>query len=586
MQILMRPLVCWAVFALEAGAALAGVSHWAVEPMSSARRLPDAEPTDGRPGGEVRLVAARGEYEPGSFVLRSDVSLDGATLTAGDLVARDGSRIPAACIDLTVVKCWYQSGTAWHGHHNDSLRHILTPELLLHDETLVKADPAHPDDYLRCQLEDGRTAYLWLDYTPEYCEALKTYPRFYPFRESWVVDAKTLQPFALEVGKCKQFWLTVHVPAGPQSGIYRGEVTGTGGGERWRVPIAVKVLPFELPAPKTFHNPYRTFYNACEFGQEEVFFIGHPRIVENMVAHNVLNPLFRCGDSALADVFSDAFAQGGMGTDALFSVLPSANMVLSDPAVPDDADYVKFRNFQVNLSNSVARLRERFGEDTVLFAYGRDEAASELVVAQRETWRAVHAAGGKVYTSSRNRPFILFSADAQQVAGAPAPERRRRVDAIHDANPDSLVGWYADPHSGPENPDFARRLYGWLPWRNGYDMNAQYVIFSHGWSEFCLPSAVYLRAMSFCYSQRDALIDTLQWEGMREGIDDIRYGTLLMRLADRARRSADVRVQYLGRAARTWLGHVDCEQSSLRSLRLEMIDRIMKLRAALGEERR
>ena len=573
--------------ALSVRAAAAGVCHWAVEPMSSVRRLPDVEPMDGLFGGEVRLVAAKGEYESGSFVLRSDEGLEQAALESGDLLAKDGSRIGAENIDLTVVKCWHQSGTAWHGHHNDSLRHILTPELLLHDETLVKADPAHPDDYLRCQLEDGRTSYLWLDYTPEYCEASRFYPRFYPFRESWVVDAKTLQPFALEAGKCKQFWLTVHVPADAKPGLYRSTVALTVNRcQQAAIPLVVRVLPFELPQPRTFHNQERTFYNACEFGQEDVFFAGHPRVVENMVAHNVLNPLFRCGDSALTDVFSDAFAQGGMGTDTLFSVLPSANMVLSDPAVPDDADYVKFRNFQVNLSNSVARLRERFGKDAVLFAYGRDEAASELVVAQRETWRAVHAAGGKVYTSSRNRPFILFSADAQQVAGAPAPERRRRVDAIHDANPDSLVGWYADPHSGPENPDFARRLYGWLPWRNGYDMNAQYVIFSHGWSEFCLPSAVYLRAMSFCYSQRDALIDTLQWEGMREGVDDIRYGTLLMRLADRARRSADVRVQYLGRASRTWLGHVDCEQSSLKSLRLEMIDKIMKLRAVLGDEGR
>ena len=563
----------------------AGVAHWAVEPLASMRRLPDKEPADGTPGGEVRLVAARGEYEPGSFVLRSSEALQGVTLSVSDLTAKDGSRIPASAVDLTVVKCWYQSGTAWHGFHNDSLRHVLTPELLLHDETLVKTDPSHPDDYLRCKLDDGRVSYLWLDYTPEYCEASRYYPGFYPFKEVWVEDARTLQPFALEAGKCKQLWLTLHVPADAKGGLYRATATvrSDRGEPLDEVRIVVRVLPFELPEPKTFRNPDKPFYNGCEFGPDDVFFAGHPRVVENLAAHNLKNPILRCGDLAMSDVTSAEYARYGMGTNDFFSVLPYANMLLSDPAASDDALYVKFCNFKIELTNAVARLRTRFG-DANLYAYGRDEASSEQVLAQRETWRAVHAAGGKVVTSSRSRPFILFNTDAQQIAGQPAPVRSRMVDEVHDANPDSFVGWYADPHSGPENPNHARRLYGWQTWRGGYDMNAQYVLFRDGWAEFCRPSETYLRSLSYCYAQKEALIDTLQWEGLREGLDDIRYGTLLMRLADEARKSPNVVVQYQGRAARTWLGHVDYDQASLRTLRLEMVTKILALGKALGKE--
>ena len=53
----------------------AGATWWAVPAMSGVQRLPDAIPADGKEGGTVRIVAARGEYEPGSFVVRADEDL-------------------------------------------------------------------------------------------------------------------------------------------------------------------------------------------------------------------------------------------------------------------------------------------------------------------------------------------------------------------------------------------------------------------------------------------------------------------------------------------------------------------------------
>ena len=54
---------------------LADVTWWSVPAMSGVQRLPDAIPADGEQRGTVRIVAAHGEYEPGSFVVRSDVDL-------------------------------------------------------------------------------------------------------------------------------------------------------------------------------------------------------------------------------------------------------------------------------------------------------------------------------------------------------------------------------------------------------------------------------------------------------------------------------------------------------------------------------
>ena len=149
---------------------------------------------------------------------------------------------------------------------------------------------------------------------------------------------------------------------------------------------------------------------------------------------------------------------------------------------------------------------------------------------------------------------------------------------MHAANPDFIASWYGDPHSGPENPDYCRRIYGWLTWRNNYDMFSQYIIERDDWTEFYVWKEAFLRGLMIVYPQDDGYIDTLAWEGVREAVDDIRYGTYLKQLAEKARQSADVDTQYLGRAAATWIGQVDYERSSLDALRQEMVERILALR--------
>ena len=63
---------------------LATIVHWAVPAMSEVMRLPDAVPVDGEKDGTVTIVAARDEYEPGSFVVRSDVDLGKVKFEIGD----------------------------------------------------------------------------------------------------------------------------------------------------------------------------------------------------------------------------------------------------------------------------------------------------------------------------------------------------------------------------------------------------------------------------------------------------------------------------------------------------------------------
>ena len=89
--------------------------------------------------------------------------------------------------------------------------------------------------------------------------------------------------------------------------------------------------------------------------------------------------------------------------------------------------------------------------------------------------------------------------------------------------------------------------------------------------------------MVLTYSCYDGIIDTLGWEGYREGIDDIRYATLLKTLALEANKSKNMDIGYAGRAALYFLSNLDAESVDQDLVRIEMIRHIQILRKLLGK---
>ena len=97
----------------------AALRHYAVPAMSNVQRLPDAYPWDGAAGGPVRIVAAKGEFEPGSFVVWGERDLGKVEFSAGELRRADGKAFPAENLDLKLVKCWYQNGNGWFSYFGE-----------------------------------------------------------------------------------------------------------------------------------------------------------------------------------------------------------------------------------------------------------------------------------------------------------------------------------------------------------------------------------------------------------------------------------------------------------------------------------
>ena len=566
-----------AVEARSAGAFWKGgrVAVAAVDPTSGWRMLPDELPRDADWTNGVRVILTPGEYEDGAVVLFAFDDLKDVEIAPADLVGKKG-RIPAAEVDVRVVKTWYQQGTAWYGgFQSDVTRRVLTPELLLHDETLVHVDYVRKENYLRCDY-GGEKAYRWISTTG----AAVAHSGIAEPDYGLIRDAETPRPFALQKDCFKEVVFTVRAPEGTPAGLYRGAfaMCQAGGKALGSIPVAVRVLPFALPKPMTFRDTTRRFRPSGYMYQN---ILDYPKLAANLRAHGIDTAyMFKrtgIGAEGNARKALELLKQYDLSTDVLMCTLPAASVTTSFPVQETNRRYLEYLDRVSQAEQTMKTIRSVFGADVRPFAYAIDEAPPETVRAERAIWQAYQKMGASIVASTGYHPYLLFNLDAANIPQQPRNQSRRNAEDLHAANPDFMASWYGDPHAGPENPDYTRRLYGWLTWRSGYDMFSQYIIERDDWTEFYVWKEAFLRGLMLAYPQCDGYIDTLAWNAMREAVDDIRYGTLLKQLAEKARRSADIDLQYAGRAASTWIAQVDYERSSLDSLRQEMIRWIMQL---------
>jgi hypothetical protein len=95
--------------------------------------------------------------------------------------------------------------------------------------------------------------------------------------------------------------------------------------------------------------------------------------------------------------------------------------------------------------------------------------------------------------------------------------------------------------------------------------------FGHVWNDFDDPT---YRDHVFAYPTFDGVIDTLQWEGFREGIDDVRYLTTLVQRIEQAK--TDPAKQRLAKEAEQWVATIDVA-ADLDGLRGKTVEWILRL---------
>ena len=541
--------------------------------MTNDRILPTSLAAHGTAPPELTLSACPAEYESVSFVVIPSGNIENLTVKSSALVSADGV-IDASAVDVKLVKCWYQGGGGWTPGGVQTVKgKALMPELLVNDDDLLRVDLEKQQNLLR--VTDPQTGEMrYEDVTVKENEDLTS--------ELIIRDAPSLLPVNIPADQVRQFWVTVHVPADAAPGHYKGSLTVQCAGSTAAVlPLHLEVYPFELTPSMVEQS---IFYRGVLSGSETPVVQANNKTetqyaaeLHDLVAHGVDAPM--CyqttgeGDPAAMALMKRVFEMrrdAGVSTDRFFGCFYGYGP-------RDDPELAR------RVLGEVVELTKAFGYREY-YNYGPDEAGVEQCRQQIAPWRFLREEiGAKVYLAaspavwmgtgpSREELWDQFNDVVNLVVagGVPNPEWAAR---LHEA--DLLIYNYANPQGGIEEPLTYRRNFGLLLWKTGYDGVMTYAYqagWGHIWNDF--DAANNWRDHVMAYPTSDGVVGTLQWEGCREGVDDLRYLATLLASIEAAKKDPAHAEQ--ARHIEKWVATID-PQSDLDELRREIVKGIVAL---------
>ena len=523
-----------------------------VRPISSTKILPTGTVTAGEVSGELSVSACRGEYEPASFVITAPFRINSLQVEAGDLEGPGGT-IPAKAIDIKVVKCWYQSGTKGEAAEKEYSKRALIPGLLLNDERLIKVDYQKKENYLQVPVPT-KQKYIWIS-NPD--EKQGDNPGI-PSKEFPLRDSPVLLPVDIPANRNQQFWVTVHVPEGAEPGTYSGRITLSTARARMDLRFKVRVLPFELS------KPYYTSSMYYRNPGGPAVLLRYRKEMENLIAHGVTNPIYYPAGPKWDDKFLQIRQELGMAEQPLYTIQNAC-----DPSPAEIKEYIRWAR--------------SYGFTGVYFC-GIDEAHTEKLVWQIPRWQRTKKAGGRVFASGAQEAgsketyghadsYFRTVGHVLDVFNNGRRPTREQAALWHSRG--HKIWSYANPHVGQDDPEIYRRNYGLVLWKNNYDGIGIYA-YRHS------PGNPYndfdggMRDLNLTYPTINGAIDTVVWEGYREGIDDVRYVTTLTKAIEMAKKSRSKTAI----EAEKYLEQVDVYTADLDEIRSQMIQYLVKLNAA------
>ena len=520
------------------------------------------------------LSACRGEYEPASFVVTASKPLEAVRIEVGRL-SGPGGQWPQDAVDVRVVKDYWRSTLA-EGP-------AAIPTLLVHDESFLAIEP---------------------DPTPEDPNRITN------VAVGELRDAPELLPVNIE--QRKYFWITVQVPENARAGTYTTTVRIVPqNSDAAELTLQVQVYPFKLLPPMLEYSIYYPSYllppgqKSERFGQLTA---EQMRLeFQNMVAHGLANPNLYDGptrredgtlDFWLLDKILDLRESVGMRPKALYLLGHPVPFNATRSLTPEERQITHRYVPEIN-----AWARERGYEEVFYAAW--DEQWGEELTRERDSMIAVDEAGGQVFVAVMQTPFFnrvgdvlhrpvlmaaggghLYAAGKKyspeeslrhmaDIAKAGTFERmtddegfRKAIDGVHRFGNKILT--YMNPTAGVPLPEYQRRNEGLGLWRVGFDGTMTWA-YTHIYGDKINQPM----SMGKVFRTVDGVLDTLHWEGWREGVDDVRYLTTLLDALNRARgRFPD---DPLVRETDDWINEIDVAKGDLDAIRQEMAGRIVAL---------
>ena len=500
------PFLAPPVFAGNAGSFLR--AYPLPVPTKQYQVIETTSPLPAPEGYSISLTAATGKFEPTTFVLRAGEALSGINIQVSALTGP--GTIPAGNVDVRLVKTWYQDSS---GNCSCDVGKFLIPEILVKDDALINTDRIGQKSYLRATV-NGVQQYVDITTVGSAVPA-----------GAIVQDSAALQPFSMAINTNKQVWITTNVPVGAPAGTYTGTITiSVPSKPDTTLLISLTVLPFALSQP---------------FAEQAIYYRA---LLNNSCS--TLTPECRTPTQMAAEFANmrDHGIQYPTIYDRVTAPLLATRLSLMDSAgLPKDKIYQAGDNLRVlgvtnqSLIASVVTQWKNFAASRgwgQVYNYGNDEATGATFDSQLTTFDTIHANGGKVFNAIPDattavRPG-MNKIDLPVLYGYGMPTTT--IAQVHQTN--GKVSRYGGPFSDFENPEYVRKHYGFGLLYKDYDaaMNYTYQGVGQGigdaWNDF-KSNAAGERNMMWTYPTSNGVVDTLQWEGYREAVDDIRYASTL-----------------------------------------------------------
>ena len=501
-----------------------------------------------------------GEYKSIALLVEAGNSPGMYTIETTNFLGRDDS-FSKTNLDMYIAKIWYQSGR----YNTLKMGKFLTQELLLKNDKLVKVDYKTKTNYLHVKFNDTHLSkYIKISNSSD------IFPRADTITFN---DSKILQPFELDYMRHKLLWGIIHIPKNVKQGEYVStfKIKNKGGSIVKEFPIKIKVLPFTLDESKLKYSLYYT----GTLTKDKVFSLDSYRKnkqqqaleLKDMKDHGVLYP----------------------SSYEKIEKLEETLQLRDEIGFPKDKFYTIGFNIMdgkliEKISNYKKILDKYAYKEDALFIYGVDEASKEKLKKEVLKIQTAHNNGAKVFVAGYDYTYNILGEylDMFNYAhGSVAADAQQQVQKWHSSK--KIIFSYAAPQVGVENPEIYRRNFGCKLWKKGFDGAMNWAYQAHrgafwndfdDYSEYKSP----YREEAFTYPTSNGIVGTIQWEGFREAITDVKYISTLENLRDKLE-ILGVDISNLN----IWLRDVQCN-GDLDNLRDMLIDKILLYRSIYLEK--
>lgn len=504
---------------------------------------------------KYKLRMTAGEYQSVAMLMKANHNYDTYSVENTDFISENQKTISKNYLDWYIAKIWYQAG-----HKNTHRENkVLTQELLLKDETLVKVDFKSKTNYLKVMDNKlGREKYINIS-NPN-----KKFPKKNRITFN---DSHILKPFTFDSTRHKLLWGIVHIPKYTSAGLYTTtiHIKNSLGIIEKSVPIEIEVLPFHLdPSKLTYALYYHGTVNEKVAGISTYQKTSKQLKLEltDMKNHGVLYPT--------------SYDENVNKLDTLLSIKERIGF-------PKDRFYsLGILTYKSKLRQKIKAFKKKLKEynydDASLYVYALDEATEEELLEEKEDLQMAHRADAKVFVAGHayTHKYVGDLLDTFiYTGGALNTDAKKQVKDWHDAQAEIFA--YASPQVGVENPEVYRRNFGCKLWKEGFDGAMNYAYqkqYGDFWNDFDSDKRhSNYREEAFTYPTTNGIVGTIQWEGYREAITDVRYLSTLKNLIN----SVHIKDEEVLEVNR-WLDSIDCT-SDLYQLRERVIDKILYLLA-------